>query len=115
MNKYNNGKIYTIRSTTTDKYYIGSTVQPLYKRFHDHKDKYNKYLKTKKGGYNRSYEIFKLGDAYIELLENSPCKNKDELTRREGELIRQYKNNLVNHNIPSGIDTKNKKIGRAHV
>jgi hypothetical protein len=31
-NKYQHGKIYTIRSFQTDKFYIGSTTQPLSKR-----------------------------------------------------------------------------------
>ena len=33
---YNNGKIYTIRSPTTDKYYIGSTTQALRVRLAKH-------------------------------------------------------------------------------
>jgi hypothetical protein len=37
-NKYNNGKIYTIRYKNDDSLiYVGSTVTPLYKRFSNHK------------------------------------------------------------------------------
>ena len=37
-NKYKNGKIYTIRYTNDDTLtYVGSTTQPLYKMFMDHK------------------------------------------------------------------------------
>ena len=37
-NKYNNGKIYTIRCHDDQNLiYVGSTVQPLYKRWHQHK------------------------------------------------------------------------------
>ena len=37
-NKYKNGKIYTIRNRNdNDLIYVGSTVQPLYKRFICHK------------------------------------------------------------------------------
>ena len=39
--RYLNGKIYTIRSFQTDKFYIGSTIQPLHKRLHEHRRKYN--------------------------------------------------------------------------
>ena len=38
MDKYKNGKIYTIRYKNDDSLiYVGSTVQPLYKRFSSHK------------------------------------------------------------------------------
>jgi hypothetical protein len=37
-NRYKNGKIYTIRYRNDDSLiYVGSTTQPLYKRFHGHK------------------------------------------------------------------------------
>lgn len=84
---YNNGKIYTIRSPHTDKYYIGSSTQSLSKRFSLHKNDL-KYCSSK--------EIITLGDSYIELLENFPCKSKDQLNAREYQLIREHKNYLVN-------------------
>lgn len=79
---YKNGKIYTIRSPHTEKVYIGGTTQPLFKRFYFHK----KNLDT------TAREIIALGDAYIELLEEFPCENKNQLCKREGELIRATKN-----------------------
>lgn len=91
---YLNGKIYTIRSYQTDMFYIGSTTAPLTKRFSQHNCNYNK------NKHSNIIEIFKHGDAYIELLEEFPCKNKNELNKREGELIRQHKNNCVNIQIP---------------
>ena len=45
MNKYNNAKIYAIKSNDNDKYYIGSTTQKLCQRFATHKNKYKNYLK----------------------------------------------------------------------
>jgi hypothetical protein len=86
MNKYENGKIYTIRSPHTDKYYICSTIASLKKHFYQHKS-----------GLYKSKEIIDAGDAYIELLENFPCKSKNELEKREGELLRQFKNEIVNY------------------
>jgi hypothetical protein len=83
---FQNGKIYAIRSHQTDKIYIGSTIQPLYKRFHHHK------CKPCSSG-----EILKYPDAFIELLENYACSDKNELHRREGELIRLH--NCVNKQI----------------
>ncbi len=88
---YANGKIYTIRSFQTDKYYIGSTTQTLAKRLSAHKASY-------KQGKNvcTSAEIIQYSDAYIELLEDFPCFKKDQLCKREGQLIREHKDNCVN-------------------
>ena len=95
---YKNGKIYTIRSDSTDKYYIGSTTQPLSKRLSKHKNDYKVYLNGKFNNIT-SFEIIKYDDCYIELLEAYPCNSKDELTKREGELIRLHKNDIVNKRI----------------
>jgi hypothetical protein len=94
-NKYQNGKIYTIRSYTTDKYYIGSTTQPLPKRLYEHKKHYITHLAGKQN-FITSYEIIKNNDCYIELLELFPCNSKMELEKREGELIREHLDNVVN-------------------
>ena len=104
INKYNKSMIYTIRSPATDKYYIGSTTQKLCKRFGDHKVKYKLYL-DKKHHFVTSFKILELGDAYIELLEEINCDNKTQLEKREGELIREHKNNCVNKCI-AGRTTK---------
>ena len=43
--KYKNGKIYTIRYKNDDSLiYVGSTVQPLFKRWHQHKKNSINYL-----------------------------------------------------------------------
>ena len=102
-NRYAGGKIYTIRSFQTDKYYIGSTCLPLYKRLYSHRKDYERF---KLGKYNNvsSFEIIKFDDHYIELLENYNCNNKEELTKKEGDLIRQYKNEIVNIRIEGRTD-----------
>ena len=96
---YQNGKIYTIRSNQTDKFYIGSTCSPLYKRFYQHKNAKSSELRTG-NGYTKSFEILQFDDAYIELLEDYPCENKQQLERREGELIRKNKDICVNFIVP---------------
>ena len=88
---YKNGKIYTIRSHQTDKFYIGSTTQPLSKRLSCHKGKYKNYLDGKTN-YTTSFEIIEYGDAYIELLEECPCDNKMMLHKKEGGCIRNEPN-----------------------
>jgi len=88
MPNYQNGKIYTIRCKTDDTLiYVGSTTQTyLSQRFQGHKAdslKIHQYpnhsLYTIAGDWN---------DWYIELYENFPCLSKDQLNKREGEIIR---------------------------
>ena len=80
MVNYRNGKIYCIRSLSRpDLIYIGSTCNTLSKRFSHHK--------TKNSGCS-SKQMIDIGDSYIELIEDVPCENKNQLIRREGQLIR---------------------------
>jgi len=90
MPSYESSKIYAIRSPQTDKIYIGSTTQKLCYRMTSHRNHH------KIGKNVRSNELIGFGDAYIELLEEFPCENKEQLARREGELIRQHKDLAVN-------------------
>jgi hypothetical protein len=108
--KYENGKIYTIRSNQSDKYYIGSTCSPLNKRLYEHKRSYKRYLDGKLKMKTASYEIVKFDDAYIELLELFPCQTKIELIKREGELIRQHKHEVTNVTVPLIIKIKYKSV-----
>lgn len=95
-NKYHGAKIYAIRSPHTDKIYIGSTIEKyLSSRLNGHNSKYKLFLKGKYHNVT-SFELLKLGDAYIELLESFPCENALELQKREGELIREHQINCVN-------------------
>lgn len=95
INKYQNGKIYTIRSYQTDKFYIGSTCSPLHKRLYQHKAVYKSYLKNSIN-FISSFDIIKYEDCYIELMEFFKCNTKNELEKRENELIRDNLYNIVN-------------------
>ena len=91
MNKYNNGKIYTIRCKYDNNLiYVGSTIQPLYKRWNDHKRNYNKENNKE---YNKLLYIkmreFGIDLFYIELYEDYSCEKKEQLNRKEGDIIRQ--------------------------
>jgi len=109
INKYQNGKIYCIRSPSTDKIYIGSTIEPyLSNRFGGHKRDFKHFLNGNKNNIS-SFELIKLGDAYIELLESFPCNSKLELHKREGELIREHRDMCVNKVI-AGRSKKEWKI-----
>jgi hypothetical protein len=95
LNKYQNGKIYKLVSSHTDKIYIGSTCRPLNERLTGHKSSYNEWNKNKLK-YMSSFELLKLGDVNIILLESCPCLNKYELYDKERYHIEQNLNNIVN-------------------
>ena len=94
MINYQNGKIYKLVSNHTDKVYIGSTTQPLHKRFHEHKA----YLNSGRLD-NTSRTLFELGEVDIVLVEEYPCRNKIELHRQERYWIENT--NCVNKYIPT--------------
>ena len=87
MNKYNNGKIYTIRCVEDPQLvYVGSTTQPLYKRFYEHKRAIQKLINRPlyKTMNEKGANLF-----YIELYENYSCNSIEELNKREGEIMRE--------------------------
>ena len=87
MPDYSKGQIYTIRNRNDNaKIYVGSTIQPLYKRFYSHKIDSQKERCMNMLLYkvvNNDWTNW-----YIELYENYPCNSKTELEKREGEVIR---------------------------
>jgi hypothetical protein len=90
MPNYQNGKIYTIRCYKDDsKIYVGSTTTTLSRRIAEHRSTSANKEKTKTRWYN---EIEDWGDWYIELYEDCPCENKEQLCKREGEIIREIGN-----------------------
>ena len=93
-NKYHNSKIYKITDNTSDKIYIGSTIQTLQQLLQGHKSS----AKSCKDGYGcASKQIIDNGDYKIELLEEFQCETKTELCQKEQEYLDKYKDyNLVN-------------------
>ena len=85
-NKYKNGKIYVIRNNENEDIYAGSTTQSLSKRFSDHKVQSSRHADCT--AHKKMQEIG-VDNFYIELFENFPCQNKEELNKREGEVIRE--------------------------
>ena len=88
-NKYKNGKIYTIRNRNDDSLvYVGSTVVPLYKRFSQHKSE-SKTISYDNSRLHKKMKETDINDWYIELYEDCPCERKEQLNRREGQVIRE--------------------------
>ena len=86
---YSNAKIYCIRNYNDIDVYVGSTCQPLSKRMADHRIAMNS---KRKRDFNMTLYV-KMRDQgatnfYIELLEEYPCENKEQLRAKESEYIR---------------------------
>lgn len=110
VNKYSNGKIYTVRCLINPELiYVGSCTQPLTKRFSGHKSD------CKKGS---SISLYKhiidndWSDWYIELHEYYPCNNREELNRREGEVIREI--GTINKNVAGRNNKEWRDNNREH-
>ena len=94
------GTIYAIKSAQTQKYYIGSTLQNIKKRFASHKGAYNRYLKyPDKQPLYSSFEIMKYDDCYIEKIEDYKCETQRHLKIREGVIQKDHINDIVNTTI----------------
>ena len=91
MPEYKNSKIYTVRCRDDQSLiYVGSTTQLLSQRFNDHK-------RHAKNPNHKSYNIYfyqvmrekGIDNFYIELYNECPCENREQLTKQEGKLIRE--------------------------
>jgi hypothetical protein len=99
---YKNGKIYCIRNSINDEVYVGSTTQPLSKRMVKHRCS----AKTMPNKMKITMHMEELGfeNFYIELVEEFPCENKEQLNRKEGEWIRKI--GTLNSKIPGRTPTE---------
>ena len=90
-NKYANGKIYKIVDNAYTGCYIGSTIQSLSCRMSGHRANYRLYNKDK-FNFITVFDMFNLygiDNCKIELIENFPCDNIEQLLKREGEHIKR--------------------------
>jgi hypothetical protein len=92
QNRYKNGKIYTIRYRgDKDLIYVGSTTQLLHKRWYEHKknclneNNIQYHMKL----YQKMRETNDIENWHIELYEDFSCDRKEQLHKREGEIIRE--------------------------
>jgi hypothetical protein len=87
MVNYNIAKIYKIHSKRTGNDFYGSTCsKTLAHRLATHRHKYKLFINEHNDFFVECYELFKNSenddDVRILLVENVPCKNKDELNAR---------------------------------
>lgn len=99
MKDYSKGKIYRLICNTTDKQYIGSTVQVLSQRLGIHKSSFKRFIAGKSTQALTSFDILFENNYSIILVEDYPCNNKDELMRRERYFIETTP--CVNKNRPA--------------
>jgi hypothetical protein len=105
MLDYSNAKIYTIRFIDNDNnIYIGSTIQPLAVRFGGHKKVVSSLYEYIQDVYNGDWS-----KCYIELYECFKCNNKEQLNKREGEVIRDFMKNNEYKVINKRIEGRTRK------
>lgn len=100
MPNYGNGKTYFIWNTTAPVYklYIGSTVSTLKHRLTQHE-----YEFEHQRNQCESHRLLAMGNYDIQLLENYPCENKQQLEDREAEYIIANWDSCVNKQVPGAI------------
>ena len=84
--KYQKGKIYKIFNNIDEEIYVGSTIERLSQRIAKHRCKCEAQPHYKLYQHMATYGKHNF---FIELIENYPCENKEELNAREGEWIRK--------------------------
>ena len=93
VNKYMNSKIYKLVNDVNDDVYVGSTYNLLCRRMEKHRSHRFQYAHRPlyKLMNDLGVERFR-----IELVEDFPCENREQLRKREGYFIRQLGNlNMV--------------------
>lgn len=84
---YENGKVYQIKCLETGKIYVGCTTKVILSaRLAEHSCMYRQYLK-KPSIYYSAFDVLEKNNYVIELLENVPCKSRNELITRERHFI----------------------------
>jgi len=84
-NKYQRGKIYKIVDNGYNMVYYGSTIKLLCQRMGCHRMSLKNG--TNKCAVKQIFETYGVENCKIELVENYPCNNRDELNKREGYYI----------------------------
>ena len=96
INKYNNAKIYCIKSANNNEMYIGSTCKKyLSSRLSQHRYDFINWIDGRRP-YCSSFNVLCKDDTYIELLEAVNVNTGAELRALEKQYILNNINNVVN-------------------
>jgi hypothetical protein len=88
MPNYENSKIYKLWSPSKNLVYYGSTTETISRRLSKHLTDYNRYNNKTTTRYVNSFKILECDDYKIELVEEYPCNNRQQLCKKEGEHIK---------------------------
>ena len=88
MPDYQKGKIYKLWSPSKNLVYYGSTTETISRRLSKHLTDYNRYNNKTTTRYVNSFKILECDDYKIELVEEYPCNNRQQLCKKEGEYIK---------------------------
>ena len=102
---YKNAKIYKILNDIDDDVYVGSTCQPLSQRIEKHRSS----IKPTSRLYRKMIELGK-EHFYIELIEETPCENIEQLKALEGRYIREI--STLNQNVAGRTDKQYREDNR---
>lgn len=101
------GIIYAITSESTDDIYIGSTFSSLEKRWKEHKASQRLWIKGL-GNFTTAFKIMEFEDAEIVCVEQYDNITKEELLKREGEVMKETIN-CINAKVPGKTKEQIKK------
>ena len=88
MPDYQKSKIYKLWSPSKNLVYYGSTTETISRRLSKHLADFNRYDNTTQKGYVNSFKILECPDYKIELVEDYPCNNRQQLCKKESEYIK---------------------------
>jgi hypothetical protein len=131
------GMIYKLVSPSTEKIYVGATIQVLSDRLNCHKsyyEQFNNLNETKRfrdytqekrvdqefrseseTAQDKSFELLKFSNTAIVLIENYPCQSKPELHARLRYYVNQYRSICVNDVSDENQYEKNVQFERGRV
>lgn len=113
MVNYDKGKIYALTCNVTGERYIGSTCKDyLSQRLAGHRDQYKRW-KEGNDNFVSSFNILERGDYEMVLLEDYPCKSKDQLHSRERFWIEQGE--CINIHIPTRTNREYREDNKEHL
>ena len=114
MNKYEEyGKIYKLECNETDMIYYGSTCQRyLCNRKTTHLSNYKDFLTGKFKHNLTAFQILKNMNFKMTLVENYPCKSREELEYRERYYIENFE--CINTSIPRKTVEEQKETKKAY-
>lgn len=104
---------YRIVSDIGTKEYIGSTRQPLYKRFYEHKNTYK--LGKSTCASKTLFDEYGIDTCSIILISQLECETKEEALREERRIYDERKENIINKSRPFCSVEERKEYNKTYI